>query len=468
MKLARRTILKALGAFAGLPLGKLLQSSIARAQGMPLPLKLIGVFHKHGVSTQCYNLRDGETETAFNLSFADSSLAPFEPFKGNLITFEGVDLTASFENAATGHGAAATLFTGSTTEGSDKKPRCESIEYFLGRTRGLGTNTPYPTLNLGVGLGYYKGDSNADFIPWGPGGGKIASMIDPYEVFDKVFAEITGTEDGAAAAARARGLSVLDFMKGDLDSLSTRLGPTEKAKLDQHLSAMRDIETRLNTIQTTTCSVPPRPTPIDIPTEGCSVSPCVHANNGGEKYFDKITDIQIGLLAQAIACGSTHFATLYLNNPGTAMSVDGVSLPEDVHNEVAHVYEGGDKPNGPPTTSQQRALGRLNRYYYYKIAKLMAGLKGAGMLDSTLILVGSDMGNPSAHSSTRIPLVLAGGVAGTAAAGRLSFGRRLKTTDLPHNRVLVSICQLFDPSIDKFGYGNDALIKGAYPGLLSS
>jgi len=115
----------------------------------------------------------------------------------------------------------------------------------------------------------------------------------------------------------------------------------------------------------------------------------------------------------------------------------------------------------------------------------MQRLKDAGMLNSTLILTGSDMGNPSAHSSLDIPMVLAGGVSDTAAAGRLAFGRRIKapencpasnpwcgnplpTNVMPHNRVLVSIAKLFDPSIEKIGVGDDSLITGAYPGLLTT
>ncbi len=486
MKVSRRAVLKALGGFAALPLGQLLERSIALAQGVPLPLKFIGVFHPHGVNTQCYNMRDGETETAFDLSFTDSSLTPFEPFKSNVIVFEGVDLAVAAVSGCAGHGAAVTLFTGSTGGGADHSAQGESLDYYLGRTKGFGLTTPFPTLNLGVGS---DGSGNGEAIAWGPNGGKIRNMIDPYKVLDLVFKSVTG-DTSAAAAARARGTSVLDFLKADLNSLSGRLAAAEKAKLDQHLSALRDIETRLGSTTGAVCAKPGSPT--SVPTTGCAGGPCVGKWNGGDPYFDKIADVQIDLLAQAIACGLTRFATLFLDDPGAVASVDGVALPQsngvaDAHNGIAHQYQAqyGAKGNGAPENEGQRLLGRLNRYYYSKVARLMQRLQDAGLLNSTLILTGSDMGNPAGHSSLDVPMVLAGGVSDTAAAGKLTFGRRMKAPDncpadniwcvnplpanpMPHNRVLVSICKLFDPSVEQFGVGDAALITGAYPGLLSS
>jgi len=198
--------------------------------------------------------------------------------------------------------------------------------------------------------------------------------------------------------------------------------------------------------------------------------PKIYKYNGGEPYFDRIADLQIDLLAQAMLCASTRFATLFLDDPGKIITVDGTQLPTDVHNEVAHTYS-------TSTASTQVRLGRLNRYYYGKIARLMQRLDEGGLLDSTIILAGSDMGNPSAHSTRNIPLVLAGG-----ANGALTMGRRLKAGDdcppnnqyctaptlalTPHNKVLVSVAKLFGDQSNTFGVATDpALITGGWAGL---
>lgn len=462
----RRSVLKALGAFAALPLGRLLASSEARAQGVTPPLKFVGLYHPHGIASACYARRAGETETVFDLAFTDSALLPLVPFKSRLITIEGVDLAVAELSGASGHGAAVSLFTGSTTAGVDHDARCASLDQHLARTLGLSAGTPFPTLNLGVGS---PGDANQDAIAHGPGGAVILSQLDPQVVFDQVFATRLASGDAAAAqAARLRGQSVLDFVRGDLTSLRGRLAPTEKLKLEQHLSAVRDIETRLTTVAPMTCSVPTRP----LKTGNADPSldfPRVAKYNGGEPYFDRIADLQIDLLAQALLCDATRFATLFLDDPGKPITVDGTALPLDVHNEVAHTYSASG--------AASVRLGRLNRYYYAKLARLLSRLETGGALDSTLVLAGSDMGDPSLHSTRNVPLVLAGG-----ANGALTMGRRLVAgpdcpastpycqgaalTLTPHNKVLVSIARLFGDQSNTFGVASDpALITGAFPGL---
>jgi hypothetical protein len=479
MQLPRRSVLKALGGFAALPLGQYLSSSIAHAQGMP-PLKFVGVYHPHGISAECYARRPGETETNFDLNFADSALSPFDTpsaygqrsFKNRLITFEGVDLAVAELSSTAGHGAATCLFTGSMTVGGDHNAQSESLDQYLARTKGLSRGTRFPTLNVGVGS---IGDINQDAIVHGPGGAIIRNQVDPLVVFDQVFASMMNSTDADAAAARKRGQSVIDFVRADLNALSGRLAAPEKLKLEQHLSAIRDIETRLNSVSSGTmgsagtCTTPVRPRATGNSDASLNF-PQVLKYNGGESYFDRIADLQIDLLALALACDATRFTTLFLDDPGKVTTVDGLMLPADVHNEVAHLYSVDQQ-------SQVR-LGRLNRYYYGKIARLMQRLDEGGILDSTLILAGSDMGDPALHSTRNIPLILAGG-----ANGKLTMGRRIKAgADCPpsnpyctgsslkltsHNKVLVSVAQLFGVPDATFGRANDpALITGAWPGLV--
>lgn len=441
----RRTILKALGAFATLPLGELISRSIAHAQTPPA-LKFIGLYHPHGISSPHYLRRPGETDTTFDLNFPDSALAPLAAYQNKLIVLEGVDLQVAEVSSTSGHGAAVCLFTGSTTVGSDRNPRGPSLDQHLARTRGLGTGTPFPTLNLGVGS---SGDANQDAIAHAPGGATIRNQLDPIVVFDQVFATLLPNADALAAErARRSGQSVIDFVRADLNSLSSRLAAAERLKLEQHLSAMREIETRLTAVQVITCTPPARPVRADIPR--------TLKYNGGEPYFDLIAELQIDLLAQAIICGSTRFATLFLDDPGKIMTIDGTALPKDVHNEVAHTYSSSN-------AAAAVKLARLNRYYYAKLGRLMQKLEAGGVLDSTLIVAGSDMGNPSAHSTRDIPLVLAGG-----ANGALTMGRRLQSAAglTSHAHVLVSVAKLFGDQSNTFGVSSDpALITGGFPGL---
>ncbi len=475
MQVPRRSVLKAVGAFAAWPLGRMLFGSIAQAQAMTVPQKFIGVYHPHGIAAECFERRAGESETQFDLNFANSALTPFDSpadfggrsFKNRIITFEGVDLAVAERSSTPGHGAASCLFTGSMTVGADHNAQGESLDQYLARTRGLGASTRFPTLNVGVGS---EGSGNSECIVHGPGGAIIRHLVDPLDVFDQVFAPMIGTGNAAAAAAaRRRGQSIIDFVRGDLNALSGRLAAAERQKLEQHLSAVRDIETRLNAVNSMSCMLPARPKATGNADPSLNF-PEVLKYNGGEPYFDRIADLQIDLLALAVICDTTRFGTLYLDDPGKDITVDGTDLPTDVHNEVAHTYSTESAPT-------QVRLGRLNRYYYAKIARLMQRLDEGGMLDSTLILVGSDMGDPSLHSTRNVPLLLAGG-----AQGKLTLGRRIKVgADCPpgnpyctgstlaltsHNKVLVSVANLCGVETNTFGVASDpALITGAFPGL---
>lgn len=497
MKLQRRSVLKALGVFATVPLGRLLESSIAQAQPASAPLKFIGVYYPHGLSMPSYGMLPTETETSFSLTWANCSLAPFDSpaqyggrsFKNRLVVLEGVDNAVAELSSTPGHGAACTLLTGSTTVGSDHNAQCESLDYYLGRTKGLGADTSFPTLNLGVGA---LGDYNNDALAHGLGGASIRNQIDPVAVFDMVFGGLTGAVDAGVDNARIKGQSVIDFLKSDLSSLSARLGPTEKLKLAQHLDAIREVEKRVTAaIPTGACQVPSRPQATGNADPSLDF-PKLLAWNGGELYYDRITDLQIDLLAEAIACGLTRFATLLIsdsNGQGKPFVVDGVSLPLDLHNSAAHTYSEDN------AASTQR-LGLANQYYFGKVARLLQRLDEGGALASTLVMVSSDMGNPSLHSTRGLPLVLAGGD-GTGLVGptgkKLLTGRRLQAvSDCPkdnrwcgipelkltsHNKVLVSIANLFGVDTDTVGYFDPQYVKsgiaaadfitGAYPGLVS-
>jgi len=459
--------LKSVGAgAAALPFFKLLEDSAVNAQAAAPPLRFIGIYHGHGIAFEHWTRRPGETDTSFDLKFPGSSLAPFDPFKDKIITFEGLDNAVGIESNTAAHGAACTMLTGTGGTGNDKKPTTLSIDQFLAREKQLGSDTRFPTIELAVGADGKWPDST---ISYAAGGEPLAKVIDPLKTFDTYYAGLVVGSDPAALAAaarrRRRGQSVIDFIKADAARLQPRLPAPERVKLDQHLTAVREIERRLTMAEPQTCVVPSKPSRAEIP--------ATEYFNGGLPYLDKITDLQIDMLAQAMICGLTRFATLVLSDPGYRIT-DGVTraLEVDVHNDVAHAYN-VDAANGKE--SQQR-LARLNLYYFQKIARLMQKLADASLLDSTLILTFSDMGNPSAHSMRNIPFMLLGG-----ANGKLRMGRRLvyaadcppdnmwcnPPTTVSHNALLVSICNLFGVPIDAYGRAtNAAFTKGPLPQLM--
>jgi hypothetical protein len=430
---------------------------------------LISFYFPHGVSSPLYRRQATDTEDSFDLTFIEPrSAAPcvlrsFDDratygtsFKDRIVVIDGLD----FVSGAVGHDGTRCVFTGSGTTGTGS-----SIEQYLALDAGLGRETPFSSLVLGVGtnvtgdhldnVSYYKGVA-------------ISKMINPTETFNTVFASVLSGGDPAQAAVaeakRQRGQSVVDFLREDIQSLRPRLAAREQAKLDQHLTSLVEIEKQLAVFEGT-CQAPTTPEAFDS----------VQSMKGGEPFFDAITDLQLDMMAQTMACDLTRFGSFWMTDLSRG-AVNGTDITEpdyapynpDVHQLIAHAYRapydavdgGADADPGLPLSW---ALSGVQQHYaYQKAVRLLAKLDNAGLLDDSLVVIGNEMGDSGLHASENVPYVLAGGAGGQLRTGRyLSLkadcpaggnhcGARGNVI-VPNNRLLVSIAQLFGQPIESFG-----------------
>jgi hypothetical protein len=476
---ARRSFLRGVGAgLASVPFFKVLESSYAEAAGDAPPLRFVTLYHPHGIAAELWGLQtadastplaDGAVEsTNFSLTFSGSSVQPFDDaatygksWKSKVLIIEGIDLLSN----ANGHDTAGTILTGSRIDSSGGKPLNSSLDQFLAVEKKLGAATPVTSIALGVGTDDTKSGST---LSYGPGGAALPKIIDPVQAFNTLFGNFVAPNDPAAQAALLRrqkeGKSILDFIRGDIGRLRPRLAAPEKQKLDQHLDALGDLDKQIMAISQTSggamCAAPSKP--------DASKFPKLKAYNGGEPYFDAITDAHLALIAQAFACDITRFATLFMAD--LSYSGNPLGLPADNHGGVAHVYSGSPMgsdghPVGAGDPATWAPLAKFNKYSYGKVAALMKQLDALGVLDSSLIYASSDMGNPALHSTRNVPTILAGGGAVT----KFRMGRRLRVTpDCPtsspwcapgdaafkgisNNHLLVSIANAFGVDANTFG-----------------
>ena len=477
----RRAFLRAMGAgMAALPFSRLLENSVAQAAGETLPLKFITIYHPHGLSAEYWAMKGSDTETNFDIGYELCSLQPFDDaatygksFKDKLLVLEGIDHLSN----ANGHDSAGTILTGSTIDSGTKRPANVSLDQYLAVSKGLGKDTRITSVNLGVGN---DGTESGLTLSYGEGGAPLPKIIDPVAAFHLLFDGLAVSSDPAAMAAAERkrklGQSVVDYVRWDITRLRTGLATNEQQKLDQHLNALHEIEKQLGsgTMSGAACTVPSAP--------DASKFPKLKQYNGGEPYFDAITNAHIDMLAQAMACDVTRFGTLFMND--LSYAGNPLSLPVDNHGGVAHYYNPSTVGNnnitqaGVPET--WLPLAAFNKYCYSKVARLMQKLDQLGIFDSTIIYVTSDMGNPSLHSTRNVPTVLAGG-----ANGKFKMGRRLKmaadcpSTDMwcdskptytptTNSKILVSIAQAFEQEVETFGtQPNKANITGALSAMMT-
>ena len=400
--------------------------------------RFVAIYMPHGVAKEL--CRPGPD---FDLRNVATSLAPFDDpakrsLRDQLLVIEGLDLTTGVLGGTAGHDGSRVILTGSAGNGVNA-----SLDQYLAVERGLGSATPLASLVLGVGN---PRPDLGQCISYAAGGGALPKIVNPSESFREIFGKRLAGQDPVALARmdieRRRGQSMIDALRADLSSLSLRVDARDRAKLDQHLTALRELEKGIAKFELT-CTPPPAPNDAQFSK--------VLAYGGGEPYFETITNLQIDLLVAAFACGVTRFATLFLADLSRTR-LDR-ALPDDVHTNVAHRYAAsGDDGTHTGQPSTWEMLGRQNRYCYGKVARLATSSPTAHS-DTTLVMASSDMGDPARHSSRQVPTILLGGGA-TFRLGRYLDVRK-DGHGVPNNWLLVSIARAFGINVEAYGESPD-------------
>jgi hypothetical protein len=446
----RRSFLRAVGAgLAGFPLLPGLENSAAQSAGETPPLRFVTIYHPHGIAEQTWAMQSSDTESTFNLSFTEPAsgapcpLSPLVPHQSRLLVIEGLELLSN----AGGHDSAGTILTGTRVDPAVSRMQGPSLDQYLAVEKGLGASTRISSIELAVGTDIA---TTGETLSYGAGGLPLPKIIDPMRAFERLFGGLVLGDDPTSRAEalrhRRQNQSLVDFLSSDARRLKARLAPAERWKLDQHLTALAELEKKLTSTSGLAASCPSPGRPVS------ALFPKLRRYDGGEPYFDAIADAHIDLIALSFACGVTRFATLFLGD----LSYEGnpLGLPADNHGSMAHIYD----PAAPATWVP---LARFNGYAYGKVARMLDRLLEYGVVDSSLIYATSDMGNPATHSTRSVPTVLGGG-----SNGHFRTGRRLRMEPTSNNHLLVSIARAFGVAIDSFGsQPNAADANGPLTGL---
>jgi hypothetical protein len=305
----------------------------------------------------------------------------------------------------------------------------------------LCTTTPKRSLELAV-----QDDGNQNnwgrMIYSGPGA-KIDPYVNPTDAWNSLFSGIVSSPTpGSAASAQllASRKSVLDFVQADIAALNTRLGAADQQKLDAHLTAIRDLESRLSAPVAAGCTPPAAPTGWDT------------TNVLLDDNYPTITNQMLDIMVQALSCDITRVASLQWTFSRSITVANWLGISE-YHHGLSHNTD----------AASQADLVTLNTWYAQQIKGLMDRLaaipEGTGtMLDHTLIFWGNELGLGNTHSLDRVPFLIAGGT-----NGAFRMGRYLTFNGQPHNNLLVSILNACGDSSTTFG--NPAYCMGPLSGL---
>jgi hypothetical protein len=431
--LPRRTFLRGLGATVALPLlDSMLPvgGSVARAAGLA-PTRFAGIFIPHGGAPGYY---DGPASgPGFEFPFI---WQPLEPYRRHVVLMSGL-WSQSAENppgeTGSDHFVASAYLAGmkpKKTTGADIECGV-TIDQVI--AQHLGQETLLPSLQLaledpgansgGCGEGYSCVYTNT--ISWQNATRPLPMEINPRVVFERMFGD--GATPEIRAARRAQQRSILDSLTGTIGSLHRKVGPNDRVRLEQYLDDVREIERRLEVAENAA---------DDVPQD-------ISAPVGAPASFQEHLELHYDLLAMAWQADITRVATMLY-----ARDLTNRVYPESGVNVSFH---GGSHHAEDPGRIAQYA--RLNRYHVetlaYFIEKLRSIPEGDGtLLDNSLVLYGSNMGNSNQHTHHDVPHVLIGGGSGRVRGDRhLLFPSR----QVPTGNLLLSLLDVYGIHLDHFG-----------------
>ena len=239
----------------------------------------------------------------------------------------------------------------------------------------------------------------------------LPPRLDPQDIFNTLFGSLTGgtgaTAD-ASAIALMRKKSILDFVDKKYATLMTQLGTDDSARLDQHLTQLRDLERRIaiTSPPPTSTSACKQPTKVDTtgynPTSGLN-----SADNGS--IVDAATDMKIPIVGQfmmdmlvmALACEMTAVISLQWSDTEAKHTFPWLNLSEHHH---FYQHDGGFRP-----TECEKIDNWYSQMHLYLLQKMQqVDMGGHTLLDESVVFFGSEIADPPSHSKTNMPFVLAG------------------------------------------------------------
>ncbi len=377
-------------------------------------------------------------------------MAPLQPYLKdlNLILNDGGGV-----HEGGGHPGLGRMLTGLANKqtGAVGPGNGASIDQYLGKV--LGAATRFPVLELGAALDY-SNDPLQSFLAWAEGNKPMISEGDPKKVFERLY----GSQPISAEPPKPRvgPKAMVDRLANEIGALQSRLSGEERLKLDVHLASIRGLEKQLAGLATQSCD---RPTP---PTAACGC----RGDHGEYKVAPQQLTEQIDLAVNALACDMTRVISFQLGAEGGS-SMRFPFLPLDAHGETAgqnmHFYSHMDRPDDYVDGGPMYAI---HLWYAQQFAYLLSRLAGVidtdgkRLLDNTLVVWASPMGEGRLHDSERLPLVTAG-----SAGGAVRTGQSIVTKDRFINDLWSTVGHVMGAPIDTFG---DAMLsKGPITELLT-
>lgn len=388
--LARRSFLKGVGTAVALPFLDAMTPAMA-AGSTKAPVRMAFVYVPNGI-----DMRNWNPEYEGALTELPRILKPLEPYKddilllGNLTHNNGRALL----DGPGDHGrCCASYLTG-------MHPRKTMVDIQAGIScdqivaNHVGNHTRFPSLEVGLEDARQAGDCDSGYscaytnnLAWRSESQPLPPILDPRAMFERLFGSgVALTPEARARQAKFR-RSILDFVTDDTKKLQRSLGPTDKRKLDEYLSSIREIERQIQRAETDNAQIDPgMDKPYGIPADFA-------------EHFKLMTD----MITVAFQADLTRVLTFLVTREGTSRAYREIGIPDGHHPLTHHRNEPG----------MMEKVAEINSYHMQQFAAWVEKLKSiqegdSTLLDNSMIVYGAGLSDGNRHSHEDLPTLIAG------------------------------------------------------------
>jgi hypothetical protein len=401
--LPRRTFLRGLGTTLALPLLDAMIPSMtatAATAAAPAHLRRLGFVY---IPMGCDSTRWTPPGSG-RLEELSPILSPLAPVKSHVTAITNLELRNAYPGT---HATSNAAFLSAA-----RAKLTESTDYYLGTTvdqvaaRGIGRETQLPSLELSMDLLSTVGQCDNGYacvyqnnLSWSSPTTPLPSEAHPRIVFERLFGEGGSAADRRAALEQRA--SLLDSVTEEIARLENQLGPADRARVDRYLETVREVERRIQRAEADAKdhALPDLDRPVGVP--------AAYADHARLMF-----DLQVLALQGDI----TRVVTFQLARETSSRTYPEIGVP-DPHHPLTH------HGNDPDKIAR---MAKINQFHVSLFAEFLAKLKATpeaegSLLDHSLYLYGSGMGNPNVHDHRNLPILVAGG-----AAGRMRGGRHIR------------------------------------------
>jgi hypothetical protein len=430
--LSRRTFLRGLGATVALPLlDAMIPAAVAGTRTAATPVRRLGyVFMPMG----CDQSRWTPPGTSGLLGELSPILQSLDPVKQHITAITNLELRNAYPGS---HATSNAAFLSAA-----KAKHTESSDYYLGTTadqlaaQQIGLETQLPSLELSMDMLQTTGQCDNGYacvyqnnLSWSSPTTPLPSEAHPRIVFERLFGE-GGSLEERRAALRKRA-SLLDSVVEDMTRLNRELGPADRAKVGEFLDAVREVERRIQRAEATAVDhpLPDLDRPLGVPAS-----------------YTEHAKLMFDLQLLAMQGDITRVCTFQLARETSNRTYAAETGVADPHHPLSH------HGNDPEKIARMAKINAFHvSLFAYYVERLAATRDGNGsLLDHTLLLYGSGIGNPNVHDHTNLPVLVAGG----AALG-MKGGRHLRYDEpVPLANLHLTLMEKAGVRIDSFADSN--------------